>query len=347
MKRLLVFYKRDWLHPKAGWKEHYLHEIFARIAAQGNHVLWVAHNHGLGKRKSPQLEIVDLIQIARLGSSYLYELTAGMFLKRLKQSNASIGTFDALFECIDHAPLNLHEHTSTPVVPLVFSLKSSVHASDSPPGPVIAATTVARGRIIMAGIPESFIIRAPFGGDPVFWSEGKKRASSPLLAVVAPNSGWFYRDPIYRACQQLKQMGISFDAEVLSPRKPRYLPPGFVWCADDGPESCRALFQRAWVGYCGAGAEQDSVAMAACGLPVLAPATEQGREFIEEERNGFLFSPGKSQALANRLKPCFEDEVLRKRLSHHARSWAENQSWDRSASLVLAAVENLAREQHV
>ena len=325
--------------------EHYLHEVFARLAAQGHQVLWIAHNHGLFARKSPQLEIVDLIQIARLGSSFLYEITSTMFLKRLKRADTAIGPFDAMFECIGNTPLNLHEHAVAPLLPLVFNLKANIQASDSPPGPVIAATGLARSRIMAAGIPESYIIRAPFGVDSFFYSIGKNRASSPLLAVVEPDMGWFHRDPIYKACQYARKTGFSFDVEVLSARKPSCIPEGFVWRLDEGPETRRELFQRAWIGYCGAGAEHEALAMAACGLPVICPATEQGREYVESDRNGLLFTLGNFQELAGHLEQLIKDEVMLKRLSHHARVWAESQSWDRTASLVLAAVENLSKPQ--
>ena len=325
--------------------EHYLHEVFARLAAQGHQVLWIAHNHGLFARKSPQLEIVDLIQIARLGSPLVYEITANLFLKRLKRADTSIGPFDAMFECIKKAPLGLQDHAIAPLLPLVFNLKPSIHASDSPPGPVIAATSVARGRIMAAGIPESFVIRAPFGADSSFYSAGKNRATSPLLAVVEQSAGWFHRDPIYKACQLARRAGVLFDVEVLSEHKPRGLPQGFIWRLDEGPETRRELFQRAWVGYCGTGAEHEALAMAACGLPVICPATERGREYVEPERNGLLFTVRNVQELADRLEQLMKDEVMLKRLSRHARAWAESQSWDRTASLVLAAVENLSKPQ--
>ena len=70
MKRILVLCQRDWLNPRAGAVEHYLHEVCARIVAQGHYVAWVAHhfrNPGDGMPKRSRMEFVDGVHIARLG----------------------------------------------------------------------------------------------------------------------------------------------------------------------------------------------------------------------------------------------------------------------------------------
>ena len=78
----------------------------------------------------------------------------------------------------------------------------------------------------------------------------------------------------------------------------------------------------------------------ACGLPVVCPATEAGIEFVEEGATGFLLNQGDAVGLMNHLHRLVKDEVLRARLGSEARRRAQTATWDRTAALVLAAIEN-------
>jgi len=167
MKRILVFCARDWLNPQAGRVEQYVHEVCVRLAAQCNYVAWVAQSFplfGHGVRR-PRTELVDGIQIARLGMRPLYRLMAGMFLARIEKTNNGPTRFDAIIDCVTGYPLPITEKTQIPVVPLVFNLSPKIQASEEPPGPVIAATDEARRQLLRAGFPESFIVQAVDGMD--------------------------------------------------------------------------------------------------------------------------------------------------------------------------------------
>jgi glycosyltransferase involved in cell wall biosynthesis len=104
-----------------------------------------------------------------------------------------------------------------------------------------------------------------------------------------------------------------------------------------------AVYQRSWFGYCGPGAELEALAMAACGLPVVCPATEVAKEYVQDGRTGLLYHPGKAHELADRLGELIGDGALRTRLATEARAHIETRSWDKTAGLVLATIENLPR----
>jgi glycosyltransferase involved in cell wall biosynthesis len=95
------------------------------------------------------------------------------------------------------------------------------------------------------------------------------------------------------------------------------------------------------MGYCGPGVEHEALSLAACGVPVVCPATDAGAEYVRDAQTGLLFTPGNSSELAECLRRLASDAPLRARLGAQARQWAEGQSWDRTAGLVLATIENL------
>ena len=161
MKRLLVFCLRDWLHPRAGAIERYVHEVFKRIAGQGHHVALVCHSYPLIPIRTaprPRVEMVDGIQIARLGARVFYRMMVKLFLSRLNRNDKLSSRFDILIDCVNGRPLPLAEYADLPVVPMVFSLHGRVRASEDPPGPVIAASRSAGRQLCRAGVPEKFIV---------------------------------------------------------------------------------------------------------------------------------------------------------------------------------------------
>ena len=64
----------------------------------------------------------------------------------------------------------------------------------------------------------------------------------------------------------------------------------------------------------------------ACGVPVVASATGGLLEFIVDDRNGLLFPPQDSNALADCLRLVIEDDARRRRLAAQARASVESGS---------------------
>lgn len=173
MKQILFFCVRDWLHPRAGGVERYVHEVCLGLADSGHYVAWVSSSFPLfGRVKRPRTEIVDGIQLARLGVWPLYRLMAGMFLK-----NKATARYDVIIDCVNGKPLAIADKTDVPVVPLVFNLHRKVYAAEDPPGPVIAATNEARLQLIDAGLPEDLIVQAAKG-------ESWDKTTAIILATI-------------------------------------------------------------------------------------------------------------------------------------------------------------------
>jgi glycosyltransferase involved in cell wall biosynthesis len=115
-----------------------------------------------------------------------------------------------------------------------------------------------------------------------------------------------------------------------------------ILCHDaPDPLARDALYQQAGIGYCGEGMEHETLALNACGTPVVCPATPSGKEYVLDGETGLLFEPGNRRQLADKLQLLASDDALRKRLGEQAQERARRLSWDRTAGLVLATLEIL------
>ena len=341
MERILVFCGRDWMNPKAGPVEHYLHEVFSRIARWGHYVLFISHTHQfvrVQRRRPAEMEVVDGIQIARLGPRALFRMMSGMLLDRIHTNRNTVTAFDVVVECVTNRPMMLADHTDTPVIPLVFDLSPRLRASHDPPGPLIAATDRARQKLIHAGFSEGFIVRAPYGADCGLRPSQASRAQKPRLAVFGNVSR-----ALRAALALLNKDGISIDVDVIGPRKPRRAPAS-ITCQGPLTSTERArIYQRAWLGLCAAGAEHEALEMGAWGLPAICFDNAGAREHVGHDRTGFLVTDRDARGLAECLRRLVQDDALRRQLGNQGRLRAEGQTWNRTAGLVLAAIENLPR----
>lgn len=326
MKRILAFCPREWRDPKAGFVEHYVHEVLRRLAEQGHYVVWVCHNYRALARRPKRLlplEMADGIQMARLGARVLYRPMARMFLTRLRDRANTLAPFDVVLDCITHRPLDIASKTETPVIPLVFGMDARIRADANPPGPAIAVSDKVRDTLLRSGLGRNFIVTAPYGASEEVETA---RTETPLL-VVAGNGRRVLSGAVARFQGEVGGLAV----RLLNARD---------WAAGIGP----AGLAGAWMGYCAPGAEYLALEMGAAGLPVVCAATEAAREYIEDGVTGLLAAE-KSAALAAAFHRAATDEEWRERSVTRARLRAKTQSWNTTASLVLATIENLRKPE--
>ncbi len=342
MKKVLILSPRDWLHPQAGLRETYLHQVFTRIAGHGHYVAWVPLNCGAGplqRAMRPQLEMVDGIQIIRFGTSWFYRMMVSLLLRRLARQGSFARKFDVVVDCVNGQPLPVAELTDVPVLPLVFRLSSSIHGSENPASPMIAATDSARNDLKRAGVPESNIVSAPFGLDTeVFYPSGEP-AFEPTMVAVTPKPRM-----LLRAFRKLGSRGELPQVDVFDCLKRCPAQESWTMHGAMADEERGAFYRRAWYAYCGEGAELQALALAACGIPVVCPDTRAGREFVIDNVTGLLHERRSARALARQLERLGSDEVLRKRLAAGALERAEQLTWEKTANMVLATIETLKPE---
>lgn len=320
MLRVLVLCARDWRHPRAAGMEHYTHEVFSRIAKQGHYVAWLCQNHGglpFARKPAPNIECIDGIQVARLGSRVLYRPMAGLFFSRLAKPGVAVRQFDVVVDCVNGRPFPVGKYTSTPVVPIVFNLASSIRGAADSPGPVIAPSEEAFRQLRDAEIPKRCIIRVPFAPTPVEDSASSLEGARTRLLAFSRSA-----QPLARALKRLRKRGLIPELDV------------------GGPSSAGML---AWAraAYCGEGFEWQALTLSAYGIPCICPNTAAGREYVDHGKTGLLHRPHDASHLAGLLETLLTDELQHKRLARAACDYAARNSWDRSAGLVLAALENL------
>lgn len=338
MLRILILCPRDWQHPRASGIERYTYEIFTRIAAQGHYVAWLCQSHGLFPSfttKRPTLERAEGIQVARLGSRAIYRAMVGLFFSRLGKPGSDLRQFDVVVDVVNGRPFPVGKYTTTPAIPIVFHLSPGLRGSSDPPGPVVAPTDQSWMEIANVGIPKRHIIRAPFGVDDAE-PKGEVRSGAPMVLATVERA-----QPFARALRLLQRSGHFPRTHVFSPKRiragkldihreaapPLGIPTGILACA--------------WFGYCGEGREWEALAMAARGLPVICPDTPAGREYVTDGKTGLLHRPRDASHLAHQMDRLLRDEVLSQRLALEGCKSAVARPWERSAGLVLAAIENL------
>ncbi len=338
MLRILVLCARDWQHPRAGGVERYVYEVFRRIAGEGNYVAWLCQNHGgipFVGRQPETLEQVDGIQIARLGHRALYRAMTGLFFSRMTKPGSVLRQFDVVIDCVTGRPFPVAKYTATPVVPIVFRLSPGLYASNDAPGPVIAPTELAGLELRSAGVPRRHIVRAPFGAGPTADEAPVTGDDTPSIAAFVNTT-----QPFAKAMARLARRDSRPSAVVYGPvRRPggriQLRAPGSV---TEFPASGMDLPR---IAYCGEGCEWRALDFAGAGIPVLCPDTDLGREFVRHGETGLLHRSRDAADLAERLQSLLRDETLRHRLGRQAMAESHETTWDRSASLVLAAIENL------
>lgn len=259
-----------------------------------------------------------------------------LFLARLAKSGPLAGKFDAIIDCMTGCPTLVPEDLDARVLPVVFRVNKKLRGAEQPPGPVIAATSEVATQLHRVGIPNDFIVYAPFGGEPSRGGPEIEKGAVPCLMAWEPAPR-----PMLAAVRRLRNDGIALHVDLLT--RPGRRVEG--WCSlhdlRASPTNLIPLFQRAWFGYCGVSMEWMAPAIAGWGLPVICPDTAAGREFVENGVTGLLFNPKDRAQLCEVLARLSKDEVLRKRFAARARERALEESWDKTAEIVLKTIERL------
>ncbi len=80
----------------------------------------------------------------------------------------------------------------------------------------------------------------------------------------------------------------------------------------------------------------------ASGLPVVGVAEGGTLENVRDGVNGVLCEPGNASSLAAGIRRIVENPDLRRCLSHNARSWAEQRTWDAAFEPLIATYQELS-----
>ncbi len=337
MRRVLVFCAKDWRVPDAGLPERYCYQVFSRMAQQGDQVSWVCQDQFsrlLSQDARRGVEVAAGIQVARLGLPAFHPMMASILYSRLANSGKLSEQYDVVVDCVNGRPMRIPERADVPVLPLVFRLGRGAGLSDAPPNPLAAASERARQEMLDAGLDEKHIVYAPYGADTEFYQPGPEPTGPPVLTAVTHRPG-----RLLRALAALARRGVLLDVTIISVRKPWTLQPGVTHIARAPKEERLALYQESSMGYVDAGTEHEAAAMAACGLPVVAPETLEGIEHIRDGETGLLHAPRSQAALEEQLTKLAQDSALRRQLGAQARQQVT--SWDKTTRVIQDLIGKL------
>ncbi len=352
--RLLVVNWQDRENPQAGGAEIHLHEIFGRLAAQGNHVTLLCG----GWPGCPPRTALDGMEVIRVGTRYTFPLRARSFFRRELATRG----FDLMVEDVNKVPLYTPRWGGPPVVALVphlfggtafqelaAPLAAAVWLAERPlgrayrgvPFEAISASTAAD--LAERGIPRSAVEVIYPGIDTVSYTPcPSERASTPVFAylgrlkrykgvhhVIHAFAAMGHRDARleiagagdYRSA--LERLAASLD---LGDRV-RFL--GRI-----SESEKLALLRRSWALVFASPKEGwgiTNLEAAACATPVVASNSPGIRESVRDGHTGFLVPHGEVRAMAAAMRRVAESRELVERLGTEARVFAESFTWERAA----------------
>lgn len=318
--------------------EHYLHQVFSRIAAQGNYVAWVSHDDSLLRWKRGRRERVvhvDGIHVARIGLKRFYPRAIRTLLERLAKKRDSALSYDVVIECVHGEPLGVAEYCDYPVVPIVFDLSTRTRISSDIQGPIVATSQTIRVKLTPAGANQTSVSLAPFAPDDDVESGFHDGRSHPFVVVVdqTPTLGLHAVKKAFEldARPQLDFFGKS---GVLTWRGRSNVVVRNVPWAQNAEFYRGALFV-----YCGPGYEYEAIRAEALGVPVICPASELGSEFTGHGECGMTFRAGDREGLIHCMTRIATDEVFRRRITQKATERSQGSCWDTTAEAVNQAIE--------
>lgn len=337
MTRILLFCSQEWRSPDAGRAEHYCYQVFSRLAREGYQISWVCQEqfaHRVGGRHPGSVEVVNGIQVARLGLPLLYPLMARMLLSRLAKTGRLEERYDAVVDCVKARPMPIPDTVAIPVVPIVFYLSRRTAVAGDPPSPFVAATHRAWEDLRSAGAGEQHIVYAPHGVDPEMPApEDAEPQDRPLVAAVDDKP-----KPLIAALANLERGGAGSELTLMGRQKPRRSVSGMEYAPGLTSKERAQVFQRAAIGFCGIGREHEAPAMMACGLPVLVPDTVEGREFARDGQTGLFYAPGSRVSIEEQLQAFLYDEALRNSLAANARKQVQT-TWEQTTQTIRTVIE--------
>lgn len=352
--RLLVVNWQDRENPLAGGAEIHLHEIFGRLAAQGNQVTLLCG----GWPGCPPRTTLDGMEVLRVGTRYTFPFRVRAFYQRELASRG----FDLLVEDVNKVPLYTPRWGGPPVVALVphlfggtafqelaAPLAAAVWLAERPlgrayrgvPFEAISASTAAD--LAERGIPRAAVEVIYPGIDTVSYTPcASERASTPVFAYLGRLKRY---KGVHHVIDAFAAMGRP-DARLEIAGAGDYRPAleRLAQSLDLG-ERVRflgrvseaeklQLLRRAWALVFASPKEGwgiTNLEAAACGTPVVASNSPGIRESVHDGETGYLVPHGDTAAMAAAMGRVAADASLVAQLGERARRFAETFTWERAA----------------
>ena len=352
--KVLVTNWQDRENPQAGGAEIHLHEIFGRLAAQGNAITLLCG----GWPGCPPRATLDGMEIVRVGTRYSFPFHARAFFR----SELLPRRFDLMVEDVNKVPLYTPRWGGPPVVALVphlfggtafqelaAPLAAAVWLAERPLGrayrgvPFEAISSSTAADLAERGIPRSAVEVIYPGIDTISYTPcASERAPAPVFAYLGRLKRY---KGVHHVIQAFAAMGHA-DArlEIAGAGDYRSALERLAASLDLGDrvrflgrvseEEKLRLLRRSWALVFASPKEGwgiTNLEAAACGTPVVASNSPGIRESVHDGETGYLVAHGDVGAMSAAMARLAGDAALVARLGVQARRFAETFTWERAA----------------
>lgn len=367
---ILILNWRDITHPQAGGAERYVHEIGKRLVEKGHDVTLFCGSYP----NATFLDEIDGIKVIRKGGKYSLYLWALVYLaKNRNKFNAVIDSENGipffsplLFDkkrivCIMHHvhlevfdrelpfPLNkVGKFLESKVMPMLYKDSLFVPVSPSTKKEMFEKLFI-RGTyfpIVYNGVSfEKLMVDS-------------KKTRTPTLIYFGRIKRYKRVDHIIKAYHRAKQRIKNVQLIIAGKLDHEYLNEVLklteqlnlkVQIFDNVPEEKKIeLLSQSWVYLITSMKEGWGISVIeanAHGVPVVGYNVPGLRDSIKSGYSGFLVEDGNMEDLVNKIILLIENPKLRKKLSHNAKKWAKQFSWDRSAEEFGGILERVVNNE--
>ncbi len=361
---ILVINWRDIKNPEMGGAEVHLHEIFKRIASNGNKVTLVSHlfENAAGE------ETVDGIKIIRIGNKFFFNRQFKKFyLHELAQKN-----YDLIVDDISKIPLNTPLYIDKPLVAIIHHIHGNSLYKEIPfpmayyiinkekqiPKyysniPIFTVSESTREELVSLGYPKEKIdILNNAIEHKLFKNTKIEKSETPLITYIGRIKKYKNIDKVIEAVPYLIKKHPDF--KLVIGGKGDYLPElknqvaklslekyvefkGFL-----SEEEKAKLLGKAWLFVTMAEKEGWGITVIeanAMKTPAIGSNGPGLRDSIQNGETGFLVPLNNSEKLAEKIDNLLIDKTELKRISENAFKWANNFTWEKSANHFLEQVK--------
>jgi glycosyltransferase involved in cell wall biosynthesis len=361
--RILVVNWQDRENPHAGGAELHLHEVFGRIVRSGHEVALLCS----GFDGAPARDVIDGISVHRVGGRFTFPLHA----RRYYEARLAPLAYDVLVEDLNKVPLftprwrqrvvGLVHHlfgatafreALPPIAALVWLLERPIpRIYRSVPFQAVSESTA--DDLARRGIPRDRI-RVIYNGVDVdhLTPDPGVRARAPTFAYLGRLRRYKRVDILVRAFARISNADAVLEIAGAGPDRSRlerlanslglssrvrFL--GFITESEK-----LALLRRVWATLLASPNEGwgiSNMESAACGTPVIAADAPGVRESVRDGETGYLVRPNTPAAFAEAIRRLIGSPTLVAKFGAAGRRFAEQFTWDRSASDTLADLEQI------
>jgi glycosyltransferase involved in cell wall biosynthesis len=366
---------RDRTHPLAGGAEVHLHKVFGRLVELGHSVMLFTTNYSQSsqiKKRAPEREIIDGIEVVRCGSDILFQLNVFLRVPQLIKKFKP----DIIYEDLNKLPLFSPFITKIPkLIQILHLWKSSIFKEASFPVALAVwfsekiipfvykncrfATISPSGKkeLCELGIAKEKISMIYCGMESKYLENEKVRDKSFYFL-------WLGRFRKY------KGVWVAFEAFKVFAKKH---PDVKLLFAGSGPEEAKMrLKAKKWgledrIEILGLVSEEKKIELmrkalgilqtsykegwgltiieaAACGTASIASNVSGLCDSVKDKKTGFLFKVGSATDCAKKMEKLYSNSDLRSYFESEARIWASSFDWETTAKETLFLMQRIVEQ---